>query len=96
MLPSSQSEFPQHIPAGWSCSPEFHVFPPDLSELLGYSSKVDVLHGVATALGRPERYLRRIAEVVREVVDGNALSDRAKAAMLRDLEMGSQGLENRV
>ncbi len=38
-----QSEFPQHVPAGWSCSPEFHILPPDLSELLGYSSKVDVL-----------------------------------------------------
>jgi hypothetical protein len=38
-----QSEFSQHAPAGWSCSSEFHILPPDLSELLGYSSKVDVL-----------------------------------------------------
>jgi DNA primase len=42
-------------------------------------------HGGAVSLGRPEGYLSRITEVAREVVKGNALSDKARAAMARDL-----------
>jgi hypothetical protein len=38
-----QSEFPKHLPTGWSCLPEVHILSPDLRELLGYSSKVDIL-----------------------------------------------------
>ena len=36
------------------------------------------------ALGRPEEYLSRITEVAREVVKGNALTEKAQAAMARD------------
>jgi hypothetical protein len=43
-------------------------------------------HGAATVLKRPEGYLGRITEVAREVVmKGNELSEKAKAAMQRDL-----------
>ena len=53
-------------------------------------------HGAAVALGRPEGYLSRITEVAREVAKGNALSEKAIAAMQRDLEhianpLNSQG-----
>jgi hypothetical protein len=42
--------------------------------------------GLAVALGRPEGYLSRITEVAREVAKGNPLSEKATAAMQRDLE----------
>ena len=42
-------------------------------------------HGAAVALGRPEGYLSRITEVAREVAKGQSLSEKAIAAMQRDL-----------
>ena len=42
-------------------------------------------HGAAVALGRPEGYLSRITEVAREVAKGQLLSEKAIAAMQRDL-----------
>jgi hypothetical protein len=51
---------------------------PELEELWRW-------HGVATELSRSEGYLSRITKVAREVAKGNALSDKAKAAMQRDL-----------
>ncbi|PSR19301.1 hypothetical protein C8255_02775 [filamentous cyanobacterium CCP3] len=49
-------------------------------------------HGAAVALGRPEGYLSRITEVAREVAKGNPLSEKAKAAMQRDLDSSSRSL----
>jgi predicted RNA methylase len=43
-------------------------------------------YGTAVALGRPEGYLSRITEVAREVAKGQPLSEKAIAAMQRDLE----------
>ncbi|NMF84171.1 strawberry notch C-terminal domain-containing protein [Nodosilinea sp. P-1105] len=42
-------------------------------------------HGAAVALGRPEGYLSRITEVARDVAKGQPLSEKAIAAMQRDL-----------
>ncbi|MFQ4134737.1 toprim domain-containing protein [Nodosilinea sp. PGN35] len=42
-------------------------------------------HWAAVALGRPEGYLSRITEVAREVAKGQSLSEKAIAAMQRDL-----------
>lgn len=38
-----QQRFAELCPAGWSCRQEVAVLPPDLDELLGYSSRADVL-----------------------------------------------------
>jgi DNA primase len=46
-------------------------------------------HRVAAEKGHPAAYLKRIAEVARDVVDGKGLSEKAVAAMEKDL----QGLE---
>jgi hypothetical protein len=43
-------------------------------------------HRVAHEIGRSSDYVRRITEVAREVVQGGKLSERARAAMVRDLE----------
>jgi 5S rRNA maturation endonuclease (ribonuclease M5) len=48
-------------------------------------------HRVAAAAGRPAAYLKRIAEVAREVVDGKGLSGKAIGAMRQDL----QGVEEK-
>ncbi|MEM6517723.1 MAG: strawberry notch C-terminal domain-containing protein [Cyanobacteria bacterium P01_C01_bin.70] len=41
-------------------------------------------HGAANSLGRSEGYLSRITEVAREIVEGAALSAKAKVTMERD------------
>ena len=56
-------------------------------------------YGAAVALGRLEVYLSRITEVAREVAKGNALSEKAIAAMQRDFNsvlntLPKQTLEN--
>lgn len=38
-----QAEFTRQIPQGWSCRSEVQVLPKDLVNVLGYSSRVDVL-----------------------------------------------------
>jgi hypothetical protein len=38
-----QSEFSQQLPKGWSCHSEVQVLPKELSDVLGYSSRADVL-----------------------------------------------------
>jgi C-terminal domain on Strawberry notch homologue/Toprim-like/P-loop containing NTP hydrolase pore-1/Protein of unknown function (DUF3991)/MutS domain I len=43
-------------------------------------------HRVARDEGKSEKYLRRITEVAREVVDGKLLSEQATAAMARDIQ----------
>ncbi|PSN09181.1 hypothetical protein C7293_29840, partial [filamentous cyanobacterium CCT1] len=58
---------------------------PELGQLWGW-------HGTAVALGRPGGYLSRITEVAREVAKGNLLSEKAKAAMQRDLGSVSNSL----
>ncbi|NEZ65263.1 hypothetical protein D0962_21210 [Leptolyngbyaceae cyanobacterium CCMR0082] len=47
-------------------------------------------HQVAWKLGRSEKYLTRIAEVATDVVKGKALSEKAQAAMQKDLAMGQK------
>jgi DNA primase len=42
-------------------------------------------HLAATKLGRPEAYLNRITEVAKESVKGTPLSEKAAAAMARDM-----------
>ncbi|WP_052050817.1 strawberry notch C-terminal domain-containing protein [Leptolyngbya sp. KIOST-1] len=49
-------------------------------------------HGAATVLGRPEGYSSRITEVAREVVKGQTLSEKAQAAMARDVSEASNSL----
>jgi predicted RNA methylase len=51
-------------------------------------------HRVAHELGKSENYVRRIAEVARSVVQGNALPERAKAAMLHDFEEVQRRLQD--
>jgi hypothetical protein len=46
-------------------------------------------HRVAAEKGHPAAYLKRIAAVARDVVDGKGLSEKATQAMRQDL----QGLE---
>jgi hypothetical protein len=46
-------------------------------------------HRVAAEQGRPAAYLKRIAEVARDVVDGKGLSEKAIGAMRQDI----QGIE---
>jgi hypothetical protein len=48
-------------------------------------------HRVAAEKGRPADYLKRIAEVARDVVDGKGLSEKAIGAMERD--MGNKDLQ---
>jgi DNA primase len=43
-------------------------------------------HRVAAEKGHPEAYLKRIAAVARDVVDGKALSEKAIGAMAKDLQ----------
>jgi DNA primase len=43
-------------------------------------------HRVAAEIGRPEAYLKRIAAVARDVVDGKGLSEKAIGAMKQDFE----------
>jgi Toprim-like/Protein of unknown function (DUF3991) len=43
-------------------------------------------HRVAAEKGHPAAYLKRIAEVARDVVDGKGLSEKAVAAMEKDLQ----------
>jgi C-terminal domain on Strawberry notch homologue/Toprim-like/Protein of unknown function (DUF3991)/P-loop containing NTP hydrolase pore-1/MutS domain I len=43
-------------------------------------------HRVAAEKGHPEAYLKRIAAVARDVVDGKALSEKAIGAMKQDLQ----------
>jgi hypothetical protein len=38
-----QTEFSRQIPTGWSCRSEVQVLPEELSDILGYSSRADVL-----------------------------------------------------
>ncbi|MGB3517033.1 MAG: hypothetical protein WBA43_11295 [Elainellaceae cyanobacterium] len=38
-----QAEFSRQLPKGWSCHPEVQVLPKELSDILGYSSRADVL-----------------------------------------------------
>lgn len=38
-----QTEFRRQLPVGWSCRSEVQVLPKELSDILGYSSRVDVL-----------------------------------------------------
>ncbi|MBD2114974.1 MULTISPECIES: strawberry notch C-terminal domain-containing protein [Cyanophyceae] len=58
---------------------------PELGQLWGW-------HGAAVVLRRPEGYLSRITEVARDVAKGNPLSEKAKAAMHRDLGSVSNSL----
>jgi DNA primase len=46
-------------------------------------------YGAATAMGRSEGYLSRITEVAREVAKRQALSEKAQAAMARDVSDAS-------
>jgi Toprim-like/Protein of unknown function (DUF3991) len=48
-------------------------------------------HQVAREVGRSAGYLQRITEVARGVVQGEALSEKAKLAMQQDLEACEQG-----
>lgn len=47
-------------------------------------------HFAATKLGRPEAYLNRITEVAKESVKGTPLSEKAAAAMARDMTQFAQ------
>jgi hypothetical protein len=49
-------------------------------------------HLAATKLGRPEAYLNRITEVAKESVKGVPLSEKAAAAMARDMTQFTQTL----
>ncbi|WP_250565049.1 toprim domain-containing protein, partial [Adonisia turfae] len=47
-------------------------------------------HQTAWKLGRSEKYLTRITEVATDVVRGKALSEKAQAAMQKDLAVGQK------
>ena len=47
-------------------------------------------HQMAWKQGRSEKYLTRIAEVATDVVKGKALSEKAQAAMQKDLAIGQK------
>lgn len=47
-------------------------------------------HQTAWKLGRSEKYLTRIAEVATDVVKDKALSEKAQAAMQKDLAIGQK------
>jgi DNA primase len=47
-------------------------------------------HLAATKLGRPEAYLARITEVAKESVKGTPLSEKAAAALARDMTQFAQ------
>jgi hypothetical protein len=49
-------------------------------------------HIAATKLGRPEAYLNRITEVAKESAKGVSLSEKAAAAMTRDITQFAQTL----
>jgi hypothetical protein len=53
-------------------------------------------HRVAAEKGRPEAYLKRIAAVARDVVDGKALSEKAVAAMEKDCCMVEKARSMRI
>ncbi len=52
-------------------------------------------HRAAHELGKSENYLRRIVEVARGVVQGNGLSDQAKAAMQHDFREVQRHLQEK-
>jgi hypothetical protein len=47
-------------------------------------------HQVALEIGKSENYRNRITEVARDLVKGEPLSNRAKAAMQHDLQVHKQ------
>jgi hypothetical protein len=53
-------------------------------------------HRVAHEVGRSPGYLQRITEVARGVVQGEALSEKAKSAMRQDLKTLEQGRSHRA
>jgi hypothetical protein len=44
-----QNEFPKYMPYGWNCQSEAHVLPKEFVNILGYSSRVDLLLGNETS-----------------------------------------------
>ncbi|MEO0434604.1 MAG: toprim domain-containing protein [Cyanobacteria bacterium J06656_5] len=53
-------------------------------------------HQTAWKLGRSEKYLTRITEIATDVVKGKALSEKAQAAMQKDLAVGQKQVKKQA